>query len=76
MPVMDGKTAARAIRALDRADARLIPIFAVSADAYQENIEECLAAGMNAHIAKPVDADSLVNTLSQFVGGQADGRSQ
>ena len=76
MPVMDGKTAARAIRALDRADARLIPIFAVSADAYQENIEECLAAGMNAHIAKPVDADSLVNTLSQFVGGQAEGRSQ
>lgn len=64
MPVMGGESAARAIRALDRADAKRVPIFAVSADAYPENIESCLAAGMNGHIAKPVDAEELLRALA------------
>lgn len=68
MPVMDGNTAARKIRGLDRKDAASIPIIAVSADAYPENVAECLLAGMNAHISKPVDADSLINTLCQYEG--------
>ena len=65
MPVMDGREAARAIRALDRPDAGSVPIFAVSADAFAENVEECLRAGMNGHIAKPVDADALIETLAR-----------
>ena len=67
MPVMDGKTAAAAIRALDRADSQTVPIFAVSADAFGEDVKDCLKAGMNAHIAKPIDADNLVSTLAQFI---------
>ena len=64
MPVMDGRSAARAIRALDRSDAAAVPIFAVSADAFPENVAECLAAGMNGHIAKPIHADELAETLA------------
>lgn len=64
MPVMDGLTAAKTIRAEERKDARTVPIFAVSADAYQENVDECIAAGMNGHIAKPVDANKLVKTIA------------
>jgi signal transduction histidine kinase/ActR/RegA family two-component response regulator len=64
MPVMDGISAARAIRALDRSDARTIPMFAVSADAYKENIQEALDAGMNGHISKPVNADELLQKLT------------
>ena len=67
MPVMDGKTTAIQIRALDRADAKDVPIFAVSADAFQENVEECLAAGMNAHIAKPINVDQLLETLHHYL---------
>ena len=63
MPIMDGLETARAIRAMDRVDSRAVPIFAVSADAFAENVEECLAAGMNGHIAKPVDAALLLETL-------------
>ena len=67
MPVMDGKTAARAIRRCGSSDASTIPIFAVSADAYPENVEECLEAGMNAHISKPVNAEELLNKITQFL---------
>lgn len=67
MPVLDGRSAAAAIRALDRADAQTVPIFAVSADAFGEDVKDCLKAGMNAHIAKPVDAEALVDTLARFV---------
>ena len=68
MPVMDGKTAARAIRDLEREDARKVPIIAVSADAYPEDIQACLDAGMDGHIAKPVDVDELLTTLIRFIG--------
>lgn len=52
MPVMNGYEATEAIRALDRPDASL-PIIAMTADAYSEDIQRCLAHGMNAHVAKP-----------------------
>lgn len=64
MPVMDGIEAARAIRALDRPDAKTVIMLAVSADAYPENVAECLAAGMDGHIAKPVDAKELMRALA------------
>ena len=64
MPVMDGNAAARAIRALERPDAAAVPIFAVSADAYPENREESLAAGMNGHIAKPIDGAALLSAMA------------
>lgn len=69
MPVMDGKAAAAAIRALDRPDAGTVPIVAVSADAYPENVQECLDAGMNDHIPKPVDAAELVAVLHRYIPG-------
>ena len=67
MPVMDGMAAAQAIRALSRPDAAAVPIYAVSADAYPENVAACLAAGMNGHIAKPIDAENLIAVLAEAV---------
>ena len=64
MPVMDGLTAARRIRGLSRADAGSIPIFAVSADAFAENIQEAVSAGMSGHISKPINAEELVQKLA------------
>ena len=54
MPVMDGLTATKAIRALNRADAGIIPIIAMTANAFAEDVQRCLDAGMNAHLAKPL----------------------
>lgn len=67
MPVMNGLEAAAAIRALARTDAAEIPIIAMTANAYQEDIDRCLAAGMNAHLAKPVDPDCLYRTIADSV---------
>jgi len=67
MPVMDGVTAAEEIRGLSRSDAKSAPIIAVSADAYPENVEECLAAGMNAHISKPINEEELLETLERYL---------
>ena len=63
MPVMDGYAATRAIRSLERPDARTVPILAMTADAFDEDIQRCLDAGMNGHLAKPVDAGQLYKTL-------------
>ena len=65
MPVMDGLTAARSIRALDRSDAGTIPIIAMTANAFAEDAEKCLAAGMNAHLSKPMDINKVILTISQ-----------
>ena len=66
MPYMDGNEAARNIRALPREDAKAVPIVAVTANAYQEDVERALQAGMNKHIAKPVDVSELMRTLREF----------
>lgn len=66
MPVMDGLQAAREIRALERPDAQQIPIIAMTANAYDDDIRDCLDAGMNAHIAKPIDTALLFGTLEKF----------
>ena len=68
MPVMDGVAATRAIRALDRADARSVRIVAMTANVMREDVEQALAAGMNAHIGKPIDLDRLLEVLDSSFG--------
>jgi signal transduction histidine kinase/ActR/RegA family two-component response regulator len=64
MPVLDGFAAVRQIRTMDRPDAADIRIFAVSADAFSEDVEASMHAGMNGHIAKPVDEKTMIDTLA------------
>lgn len=64
MPVMDGLEATRRIRSLNREDAKTTPIIALSANAFEDDIKECLDAGMNAHVAKPIDMNALKEELS------------
>ena len=66
MPVMDGLAATREIRKLDRPDAKTIPIIALTANAFEEDVKACLDAGMNAHISKPVDIDKLKDILGRI----------
>lgn len=68
MPVMNGLDATRAIRALDCADAQDIPIVAMTANAFVEDVKNSLDAGMNAHIAKPLDMNQVYSTLDYFLG--------
>ncbi|GHV19133.1 hypothetical protein AGMMS49959_03140 [Planctomycetales bacterium] len=67
MPTMDGYAATRAIRSLPRADAKTLPIVAVSANAYDDDVQKSLASGMNAHIAKPVESSILARALVQYL---------
>lgn len=67
MPVMTGYEATEAIRKLERPDAREIPIIAMTADAFAEDIQKCLNAGMNAHIAKPIDVRDVCRLLAKFL---------
>ena len=67
MPVMDGYAATRAIRSSGRPDAGTIPIIAMSANAYAEDVQKCLDAGMNAHISKPLYKDVMLETIERFV---------
>ena len=66
MPVLDGYEAAKQIRALGRADAKTVPIIAMTANAYKEDVEQALAAGMNGHLAKPIDRLALMETVGKF----------
>ncbi len=66
MPVMDGLTATKAIRALERPDAADIPIIAMTANAFEEDAKKCLAAGMNAHLAKPLQIEKVVGEINRF----------
>lgn len=68
MPEMNGCEAARAIRALDRPDAHTVPIIAVTANAFAEDIAATAAAGMNAHVSKPIDFEVLKKTLRELAG--------
>ncbi len=76
MPVMDGLAATRAIRALPGEESRRIPIIAMSANAFVEDIRNCRLAGMNGHVPKPVSLQSLSDAMTQFLknGTGADGR--
>ena len=66
MPVLTGYGAAEAIRSLSRPDAKTIPIIAMTADAFSEDIQRCLSCGMNAHIAKPIAVSELARLLKKF----------
>ena len=67
MPVMDGYAATRAIRESGRPDAKTIPIIAMSANAYAEDVQKCLDTGMNAHVSKPLYKDVMLQTIARFV---------
>ena len=69
MPVMNGYDATRAIRALEREDARKIPIIAMTANAFAEDEREALNAGMDVHLAKPVDIELLKKVIRQYAKG-------
>jgi len=66
MPVMDGYEATKQIRALPRGDAKTVKIVAMTADAFHEDVEKCLHAGMDGHIAKPIDPEHLYTTLASY----------
>ena len=68
MPVMDGYEAARKIRALDRPDAKTIPIIAMTANAFAEDVAESRSAGMNEHISKPLDIGKVKATIARYIG--------
>ena len=72
MPEMDGCEAARKIRALHRPDARKVPIIAVTANAFAEDIAATTAAGMNAHVSKPIDFSILCKTLGRLMEKRPD----
>jgi CheY-like chemotaxis protein len=66
MPVMTGYEATEAIRSLKRGD-NDIPIIAMTADAFSEDIDRCIKCGMNAHIAKPIDVEEIVKVLARYL---------
>ena len=67
MPLMTGFEATETIRSLDRADAADIPILAMSADVFADDIRHCLDSGMNAHMAKPIDVEEVTRLLEQYL---------
>ncbi|MBQ7582890.1 MAG: response regulator, partial [Lachnospiraceae bacterium] len=67
MPEMDGLAAAEAIRSLKRDDAADIPIIALTANAFDEDVQRSLQAGMNAHLSKPVEPERLYRTLEELI---------
>ena len=67
MPEMDGLEATRQIRAMEREDAKDIPIIALTANAFDEDVQRSLQAGMNAHLSKPVQPDTLYQTLENLI---------
>lgn len=77
MPEMDGLEATRRIRALDRTDARAVPIIAMTANAFADDVIACVEAGMDEHVAKPIDPDRLRGVLATYVpGDDAPARSR
>lgn len=74
MAAMDGLNATQAIRSLERADAKTIPIIAMTANVFDEDVERSLQAGMNAHLSKPIEPDRLYETMARLIAGER-GRS-
>ena len=74
MPVMNGYEACRAIRKLNRKDAETIPIIAMTANAFAEDVQASMDAGMTAHVAKPIDVQVLWSTLDRVLGEQTIGQ--
>jgi CheY-like chemotaxis protein len=70
MPEMDGYEATRHIRALDMPRAKEIPIVAMTANVFKEDVEKCLAAGMNGHLGKPIDFDEMISVMIRYLGGK------
>ena len=71
MPVMDGLDATRAIRALGHPDAKHIPIIAMTANVFDEDIEQSMEAGMDAHMSKPIEPDKLYETMARLINKRA-----
>ncbi|MEG2643313.1 MAG: response regulator, partial [Eubacterium sp.] len=67
MPQMNGLEATRAIRHLDHPDAKTIPIIAMTANAFEEDIDTAMDAGMDAHLSKPIDRQKLYQTLARLI---------
>lgn len=66
MPNMDGITATKRIRAMNRQDAKNIPIIAMTANAFDEDARRCMEAGMNAHLPKPFQMEKVIETIAEF----------
>jgi len=73
MPLMDGLSAAAAIRNLSRPDSALTPIIAMTANAFEDDVEKSMAAGMNAHLAKPIEPEKLYRVLYEFISARRKG---
>jgi two-component system, sensor histidine kinase and response regulator len=67
MPEMDGYEATRRIRALDMPKAKSIPIIAMTANVFREDVEKCIEAGMNSHVGKPLDFDEVLERLKSYL---------
>lgn len=67
MPEMDGLEATRRIRSMDRSDAKTVPIIALTANAFDEDVQRSMQAGLNAHLSKPVEPDALFETLEALI---------
>ena len=67
MPEMDGLEATRVIRSMDREDAKSIPIIALTANAFDEDVQNSLQASMNAHLSKPVEPETVFRTLEELL---------
>ena len=67
MPEMDGLEASRTIRAMERADAKTVPIIALTANAFDEDVQRSMQAGLNAHLSKPVQPEVLFDTLESLI---------
>jgi len=68
MPEMDGYEATRRIRLLDTPKAKTVPIVAMTANVFKEDIQKCLAAGMNSHVGKPLDFEEVINSIHSYLG--------
>ncbi|MBQ6029455.1 MAG: response regulator, partial [Treponema sp.] len=72
MPVMGGIESARLLRKIEREDAKTIPIVALTANAFQEDIQKCLNAGMNTHLSKPINPTLLIQTISDLISAKQE----